>query len=35
MFVSNTATTAMTIAILNPLFLYLERRDNSKMVLVP
>jgi len=34
MFMSNTATTAMMIAILNPFFLNLDQRDNLKKMLV-
>ena len=34
MFMSNTATTAMMIAILNPFFLHLDQRDNLKKMLV-
>lgn len=34
MFMSNTATTAMMIAILNPLFLHLDERGNLKKMLV-
>lgn len=34
MFMSNTATTAMMIAILNPLFLHLDERTNLKKMLV-
>lgn len=34
MFMSNTATTAMMIAVLNPLFLHLDQRGNLKKMLV-